>query len=73
MNENNFDGRIDFSQIISDRFNQLTKSEKRIANYLRKHQEECAFLSAGDLADQLELSEATMVRFARSLGFQQLS
>jgi DNA-binding MurR/RpiR family transcriptional regulator len=60
---------VDFSQIISERYSQLTKSEKRIANHIRKHQEECAFLSAGDLAEQLELSEATMVRFARSLGF----
>jgi DNA-binding MurR/RpiR family transcriptional regulator len=69
LNDNNFASRVDFSQIISERFNQLTKSQKRIANYLRKHQEECTFLSAGDLADQLDLSEATMVRFARSLGF----
>jgi DNA-binding MurR/RpiR family transcriptional regulator len=62
-------GVIDFSQIISDRFIQLTKSEKRIANYVRKNQEEAAFLSAGELADRLGLSEATLVRFARTLGF----
>ncbi len=60
---------VDFSQLISDHFNQLTKSEKRIANYLRKNQEESAFLSAGELADRLGLSEATIVRFARTLGF----
>jgi len=60
---------IDFSQMISEKFNRLTKSEKRIANYIRKNPEECAFLSAGELATRLGLSEATMVRFARSLGF----
>ena len=60
---------IDFSQIISERYSQLTKSEKRIANYLRKNQEESAFLAAGEIADRLGLSEATLVRFARSLGF----
>src|SRR4030066_517758 len=60
---------IDFSQIISEHYNQLTKSEKRIANYLRKNQEEAAFLAAGEIADRLGLSEATLVRFARSLGF----
>ena len=60
---------IDFSQMISEKFNGLTKSEKRIANYIRKNPEECAFLSAGELATRLGLSEATMVRFARSLGF----
>ncbi len=60
---------IDFSQLISDHYQQLTKSEKRIANYLRKNQEESAFLSAGEIADRLGLSEATLVRFARTLGF----
>ena len=60
---------VDFSQIIGDNYQQLTKSEKRIANYLRKNQEESAFLAAGEIADRLGLSEATLVRFARSLGF----
>lgn len=60
---------IDFSQIISEHYNQLTKSEKRVANYLRKNQEESAFLAAGEIADRLGLSEATLVRFARTLGF----
>lgn len=60
---------IDFSQIISDNYKHLTKSEKRIANYLRKNQEESAFLAAGEIADRLGLSEATLVRFARTLGF----
>jgi DNA-binding MurR/RpiR family transcriptional regulator len=59
----------DFSQIISENYKDLTKSEKQIADYLRKNQEEAAFLSAGELADRLGLSEATLVRFARSLGF----
>jgi DNA-binding MurR/RpiR family transcriptional regulator len=61
--------RIDFSHIISEHYNQLTKSEKQIADYLRKNQEESAFLSVGELAEKLDLSEATLVRFARSLGF----
>ncbi len=60
---------VDFSQVISDNYKQLTKSEKRIANYLRKNQEEFAFLAAGEIADRLGLSEATLVRFARTLGF----
>jgi len=67
--ETGMQGIINFSQIISERYNQLTKSEKRIANYLRKNQEESAFLAAGEIADRLGLSEATLVRFARSLGF----
>ena len=60
---------LDFGQIISVNYKSLTKSEKQIADYLRKNQEEAAFLSAGELASRLDLSEATLVRFARSLGF----
>jgi len=60
---------VGFSQLISERFSQLTKSEKRIANYLNQNQDEAAFLPAGEIADRLQLSEATMVRFARTLGF----
>lgn len=60
---------LDFGQIIAEHYQQLTKSEKQIANYLRKNQEESAFLSAAELADRLGLSEATIVRFARTVGF----
>src|SRR5574339_310212 len=59
----------DFGQVITDHYRDLTKSEKQIADFLRKNQEESAFLSAGELANRLDLSEATLVRFARSLGF----
>lgn len=59
----------EFNQLISTHYNDLTKSEKRIANFLRKHPEESAFHSAGEIARKLDLSEATLVRFARTLGF----
>ncbi len=60
---------VNISQIISDHYDQLTKSEKRIAEYIRNNQEESAFLTAVEAANHLGLSEPTMVRFARSLGF----
>jgi DNA-binding MurR/RpiR family transcriptional regulator len=59
----------DFNQIIGDKYSQLTKGEKQIASYLRNNQDEFGFLSVGELAERLGLSEATMVRFARKLGF----
>jgi DNA-binding MurR/RpiR family transcriptional regulator len=58
-----------FDQLISECFPKLTKSERHIANYLNQNQDEAAFLSAGEIAERLQLSEATMVRFARILGF----
>lgn len=68
MNENSRD-TVDFSQLISENYNKLTKSEKNIADFMRQNQDEAAFLSAGEIALRLNLSEATMVRFARTLGF----
>ena len=62
-------GTVGFSQLIGERFPHLTKSEKRIANYLNQNLDDSAFLSAAEIADRLQLSEATMVRFARTLGF----
>lgn len=61
--------KLDFAQLLSQKSDQLTKSEKRIAAYLRKNQEESAFLAANQVAEHLGLSEATIVRFARTLGF----
>jgi DNA-binding MurR/RpiR family transcriptional regulator len=59
----------DFNQLIAEYYDQLTKSERRIADFMSQNQDEAAFLSAGEIAERLELSEATMVRFARTLGF----
>lgn len=68
MGENGLKGK-DITQLISDHYGALTKSEKLIANFVRKNQEESAFLSAGEIAKRLNLSEATLVRFAHTLGF----
>jgi DNA-binding MurR/RpiR family transcriptional regulator len=60
---------LNFNQLVADHFSQLTKSEKRIADFMLRHQDEAAFLLAGEIAERLGLSEATMVRFARKLDF----
>jgi DNA-binding MurR/RpiR family transcriptional regulator len=70
MNSRESSKTTNLNQLISDKFPGLTKSEKIIANYLRKNQEEAAFLPAGKIAHQLGLSEATLVRFARTIGFE---
>jgi DNA-binding MurR/RpiR family transcriptional regulator len=59
----------DFNRLISEQYSHLTKSERAIADFLRQNQDEAAFLSAGEIAIRLNLSEATMVRFARTLGY----
>jgi DNA-binding MurR/RpiR family transcriptional regulator len=59
----------DFRQRLEDHLPSLTKSQQRIASYLLASYDEAAFLSAAELAKRLDLSEATMARFAQSIGY----
>ncbi len=65
-----FGGILDFDQLFANCQARFTKSEKRIADFLKRNMDEAAFLPAGEIAQRLEISEATMVRFARTLGFE---
>ena len=60
----------DFQQRLEHYLPSLTKSQQRIATYLLAHHDEAAFQSAADMAEQLDLSEATMARFAQSIGYE---
>jgi DNA-binding MurR/RpiR family transcriptional regulator len=59
----------DFRRRLEDHLPSLTKSQQRIASYLLASYDEAAFLPAADLAKSLNLSEATLVRFARAIGY----
>ncbi len=54
---------------LDDHFPHLTKSERRIASYLLASYDQAAFLPATELASTLGVSEATVVRFARAIGY----
>lgn len=69
INGDSVQNKTDFLQLISDRYENLTKSEKHIGTFFRKNLNEAAFLSAGEVAARLDMSEATVVRFARTLGY----
>lgn len=60
---------LDFKKLVSEHADRLTKSEIRISRYILKNQDETAFMAAAELAARLRLSEATVVRFAQTLGF----
>ena len=47
----------------------LTKTGQRIAAYILDHVMEACFLTSTELAMKLEISEASVIRFTRSLGF----
>ncbi|WP_066175883.1 MurR/RpiR family transcriptional regulator [Bacillus marinisedimentorum] len=48
----------------------MSKSQKKIANYLIANPESAPFLTASKLARQVGVGEATIIRFAVFLGFQ---
>jgi DNA-binding MurR/RpiR family transcriptional regulator len=60
----------DFQLRLESQFANLTKSEQNIATYLLGNHDEAAFLPAAGLAERLEVSEATIVRFAKSVGYE---
>ena len=47
----------------------MSKSHKKIAEYILAHMDEAVFMTAASLGDVLEISESTVVRFAASLGY----
>lgn len=60
----------EFRRRLENHFSRLTKSEQRIASFLLASHDQAAFLSAAEIAVQLKVSEATVVRFAKSIGYK---
>jgi len=54
---------------IRQTYPQLTKSQKKLADYIAGAYQEAAFLSASRLARRLGVNEATVIRFAQRLGY----
>jgi len=55
--------------LINNRYNSLRKSEKRVAEFVQEHMEEVVVLSLKGLARKCGTSDATVLRFCRSLGY----
>jgi len=54
---------------IEEAYEGLSASHKSLADFILDQVEEAAFLSAHELADRVGISPSTVVRFARSLGY----
>lgn len=55
---------------IEDAYYGLSKSHKRIADYVLENYEKAAFLTAAKLGEATGISVSTVVRFATSLGYE---
>lgn len=55
---------------IQTNYNQLTKVEKKVADYILANTEAVLYMSITDLANACEVGETSVYRFCRSMNFQ---
>lgn len=61
--------REDVLERISEKYNSLTRAEKRVADYVLENRVEVQYMSITSLAAEVGLAEATIFRFCRTLEF----
>src|SRR5438445_13558226 len=63
-------GHQSLSAYITDRFDEFSRSQKDVAQYIVDHLDEAAFQTAEALARHANTSSSTVVRFSQALGFE---
>jgi DNA-binding MurR/RpiR family transcriptional regulator len=58
------------SRYIQARFDECSRSQKDVAQYIVDHLDEAAFQTAEELARRANTSSSTVVRFSQALGFE---
>ncbi len=58
------------SSYIQSRFDECSRSQKDVAQYIVDHLDEAAFQTAEELARRANTSSSTVVRFSQALGFE---
>src|SRR6202795_2315605 len=58
------------SKYIQARFDECSRSQKDVAQYIVDHLDEAAFQTAEELARRANTSSRTVVRFSQALGFE---
>jgi DNA-binding MurR/RpiR family transcriptional regulator len=62
--------RQSLSHYIQTRFEECSRSQKDVAQYIVDHLDEAAFQTAEELARRANTSSSTVVRFSQALGFE---
>jgi len=63
-------GHQTLSRYIMSRFDECSRSQKDVAQYIVDHLDEAAFQTAEELARRANTSSSTVVRFSQALGFE---
>lgn len=58
-----------FWELLREKYSELTRSGRMVADYLTQHAEQAQYLSISALGAACGVAEATIFRFCRSLGF----
>ncbi len=61
---------MDFKALVISKYPELPNHQKRVGDFFLDHPHDFAMLSILDLASKIGVSEATIFRFAQSLGFR---
>ena len=59
----------DVIKLIKSKEKTFTKQQRALAEYIEKHYDKAAYMTASELGKNASASESTVVRFAASLGF----
>jgi len=59
-----------FEKQLREKALHLTRSQRKLLEYVLSHDDESVFLNVGDLAKKVGVSEATVVRLSKALGFK---
>ncbi len=60
----------DLITLIQNKYNDFSKGQKMIADFIIKHYDKAAFMTASKIGKTVDVSESTVVRFASALGFK---
>src|SRR6202051_349438 len=63
-------GHQALSAYIRARFDEFSRSQKDVAQYIVDHLDEAAFQTAAELARRASTPSSTVVRFSQALGFE---
>ena len=65
-------GHQALSSYIRARFDEFSRSQKDVAQYIVDHLDEAAFRTAEELARRASTSSSTVVRFSQALGLRRI-
>lgn len=63
------DKATDVFGLIKNEYDNFSKGHKKIADFIMKNYDKCAFMTASKMGEEANVSESTVVRFSYALGY----